>query len=144
MTRILHTWMPVAFGLIALSGIVAMAHHSAAMYEATKTVTLKGTVKQFRWVNPHVIVVLTTEAQEGLEVADWAVEMSSTGNMTRSGWNRKSVRDGERVEITARPMRDGSHGALCCTMKFLETGKSMDCSAREGIRAGETPNLPGR
>jgi hypothetical protein len=134
-----------AIGLcLAIGPQAASAHHSGAMYDPSKIVTLKGTVQQFRWVNPHVVIVVAVEDGEGSGPVPWAIEMSSPGNMRRYGWSGGALRVGESVEITAAPMRDGSHGGACRTVKALDTGKSLDCSGLGAIHAGETPNLPAR
>jgi len=134
-----HRWL-LAIGPCLTLLQSASAHHSGAMYDPAKIVTLKGTVQEFRWVNPHVIIVLA--AGESAPVA-WTVEMSSPGNMRRLGWSGTAVHVGQPVEISLMAMRDGSPGGACLSVKALETGASLNCSGIGAIEAGETPK-PGR
>ena len=115
------------------------AHHSATMYDSGKTITLRGTVAEVRWTNPHVVVTVTTEAKPGEEPARWTIETTSPGNLTRSGWTRTSLKQNDRVEMTVAPLRDGNHGGLLRQVKLVDTGQILDAS--NAIRAGETPNL---
>jgi hypothetical protein len=119
----------------------AAAHHSGSMYDPSKILTLKGTVQEFRWVNPHVIIVLA--AGESEPVA-WTVEMSSPGNMRRLGWSGSALHTGQPVETTLAAMRDGSHGGSCRTVKTLDTAKSLNCSGISAIEAGEAPKPAAR
>ena len=68
---------------LTLLGRASSAHHSFAMYDGAKQVTLKGTVKAFLWVNPHVRVIVAVDAAAGTPAVDWIIEMSSPGNMVR-------------------------------------------------------------
>ena len=117
------------------------AHHSFAMYEAEKRLTLKGTVKAFRWINPPALIVLTVD---GAPPIDWTIEMSSTGNMTRHGWSRSTLKVGDAVEVVVSPLRDGSPGAACQNVRRADSAEPLDCNAGAAIRTGETPNLPER
>src|SRR5215203_5226100 len=91
--------------LVVAAASVITAHHSGAMFDRTKPLVLKGVVKEFRWVNPHAILLLETEATAGEASVLWAVEFSSPGNMTRMGWSRTSVNVREPVEVTVLPLR---------------------------------------
>jgi hypothetical protein len=126
--------LPWAIGACFALIQTALAHHSGSMYDPSKILTLKGTIQEFRWVNPHVIIVLA--AGESDPVA-WTVEMSSPGNMRRLGWTGSALHNGQPVEITLAAMRDGSHGGSCRTVKTLDTGKSLNCSGISAIEAGE-------
>jgi Family of unknown function (DUF6152) len=90
----------------------ARAHHSGATYDSTKIVTVKGTVKEFDWRNPHVTILLTTEAHGTEPPQYWRFEMSSPGNLTRAGWTKRSMAPGDIVTVACNPMRDGSHSGL--------------------------------
>src|ERR1700704_3435723 len=88
--------------LAALIGAAssAWAHHSFAMYEPTKTLTLKGTVKTFQWTNPHVVVWVLVQPEDGGAVQEWSLETTSPGVLTRAGWTRQSLKAGDRVSVT--------------------------------------------
>jgi hypothetical protein len=93
----------------ALAG-PALAHHSFAMFDAGKTITLAGTVKEFEWVNPHAwIHIITADPKTG-EIGDWSFEMGSPGQLGTRGMKSDSMKPGDKVTISAHPMKDGSHG----------------------------------
>jgi hypothetical protein len=101
----------LAGGLLAAQASApARAHHSAAMYDTSHTVSLKGTVKVFNWVNPHVTVEILVDATEQRPAAVWVLEASSPGVMTRSGWNKRSFQPGDKVVVEAAPLRSGEPG----------------------------------
>jgi hypothetical protein len=87
----------------------ALAHHSFAMYERERTVTLSGTVKEFGWTSPHVTIhILADTPQKGA----WSIEAASPPVLARGGWNSMSLRPGDRVSIGVHPRRDGSTGGV--------------------------------
>jgi hypothetical protein len=99
----------LALGALAAATLPAAAHHSFAMFDNAKTVTLDGTVKEFEWVNPHSwIHIMVVDAQGKPE--EWAFEMGSPGQLTTQGWKKDTVKVGDKVSISFHPMKDGSHG----------------------------------
>jgi hypothetical protein len=98
--------------LAGASSLPAQAHHSFAMFDHAKTVTLKGTVETFVWSNPHVHITLDVPAGAADEAAagTWDVEGASTNIMFRQGWNRKSVMPGDKITVVGFPTRDGTRG----------------------------------
>lgn len=102
----------------------AQAHHSFAMFDPARVVTLQGRVKEFRWVNPHVALLLDVTAP-GNGGGVWAVELTSPGNLTRLGWSRKSLKVGDRVAVEVNPLRDGQHGGGFRKLTLLDTGQVL-------------------
>jgi len=86
----------------------ASAHHSFAMFDRSKEVTLTGTVKEFQWTNPHcwlqVSIVTNGQAQE------WSFEGGSPGILSRHGWKRTSVKEGDQITVTFYPLTSGESG----------------------------------
>jgi len=117
----------VALDLLLANPPAARAHHSSAMYETKRLVTLRGIVKEFRWTNPHVTMKIEVEGSKKNEGELWMVEATSPGNLSRDGWTRTSVRVDQRVEVVAAPLRDGGHGAYCRGVTLLESGKRLEC-----------------
>ena len=115
----------------------ALAHHSFAIYDHGKTVTLKGTVKTFQWTNPHCVIWLMVQPDGGGEPQEWSIETTSPGVLTRSGWTRKSVNPGDRVSVEFSPLRDGSHGGGLNTVTFLDSGQTL----KANFAAAEKPGL---
>ena len=97
----------VALGLAALPA-ASVAHHSfAVFFDPQKTVTVTGTVTQFRFTNPHGIVALDVTKPDG-KVEKWRAETNAPVILQRRGWTRESVKPGEVVTISGWPSRDGS------------------------------------
>jgi hypothetical protein len=120
-----QTWMGIALAAVAAAGSPAMAHHSFAMYEPTKTLTFKGTVKSFQWTNPHVVVWVLVQPDDGSAAQEWSFETTSPGVLTRAGWTRQSLKAGDKVSVTFSPLRDGSHGGGLNSVTLLDTGQKL-------------------
>jgi hypothetical protein len=88
----------------------ALAHHSFAMFDAEKTVTLQGTVKEFEWTNPHAwLRVIANDEKTGKPVV-WALELSSPARLITMGMHADSVKPGDAVSVTFHPVKDGARG----------------------------------
>jgi Family of unknown function (DUF6152) len=88
----------------------AAAHHSFAMFDAAKTVTVQGTVTEFEWVNPHSwLRIMVNDGKTGKPVP-WTLELSSPSLLNTMGLQANSLKPGDRVSVTFHPMRDGSRG----------------------------------
>ena len=98
-----------AFATAAFAG-PALAHHSFSMFDQQKVVTLSGTVKELEWVNPHSWLRLMVENQQTHLEQQWSIELASTGQQARIGWNPQTVRPGDKITIEINPLRDGARG----------------------------------
>ena len=87
----------------------AHAHHSFAMFDREHPAVLQGTVKDFQWTNPHVWIQVLVPAKAGGE-EEWGVECTSVNFMRRQGWDRTSLKSGDKIKITVYPLKDGSRG----------------------------------
>ena len=92
----------------------ATAHHSFAMFDNTKEVTVVGTVKAFQWTNPHSWLQVVVTGTDGKDV-EWSFEGGSPGILSRNGWKRTSVKPGDKVTVVFYPLKDGKPGG-----SFLE------------------------
>ena len=96
-------------GLLWLAVIPAAdAHHSFAMFDLSKTVTLKGTLKEVQWTNPHVWIKV--EVMEKGAPADYDFECAAVAVLKRASWTRDSVRPGDVITIVGHPYKDGRPG----------------------------------
>ncbi len=99
-------WLGVA--MLGLQPV--QAHHSFAMFDFNNTVTFKATVKEFRWTNPHVVLLVEGSPKPGTPTEVWSMELTSPGNLTRIGWSRRSFKPGDHIDLEFNPLRDGKHG----------------------------------
>jgi len=88
----------------------ASAHHSFAMFDADKTVTMTGTVKQFEWSNPHSWLRMIVQDQATGKPVEWMLELGSPVQQERVGWTHDSLKPGDKVTVTMHPLKDGSRG----------------------------------
>jgi hypothetical protein len=102
---------------------VASAHHSFAMFDQTKEVTLDGTVKELQWTNPHIWVqVMAKDPATGKEV-EWSIEGGSPNNLARKGWSRNVMKAGDKISIVIHPLKNGEHGGSL--MKVTVNGQTL-------------------
>jgi hypothetical protein len=93
---------------LCLSAAPAFAHHSGAMFDSEKSVTVSGTVKQFQYTNPHAwLVILVPDANDPAKVATWSFEMGELSSLTRAGIHKQDFAPGTKVTVTGHPMKDG-------------------------------------
>ena len=101
--------------ILAASG-PAHAHHSAAMFDRDKVVTLNATVKAWKWTNPHAWIQVVAPGANGA-TSEWNFECSTINILARKGWTIKSFKPGDKIEVTAHPMKDGTTAGLIMTVK---------------------------
>jgi hypothetical protein len=106
------TWGLIGSALALAAGSPALAHHSFAMFDLTKEVTVQGEIKEFQWTNPHVwIEVLVPDGKGGTQ--EWGVEAGAPGMLTRTGWKSGTLKPGDKVTLVMHPLRSGaSNGSL--------------------------------
>ena len=98
-------------GALVLSALPVLAHHSASMFEPTKTVTITGVVKQFQYTNPHSWLIVEVMGPKGTVASTWGFEAEGPGTLLRSGIRKSDLEPGTRVTVTGHPMRDGRTAA---------------------------------
>ena len=102
--------LAVACGMVlAALAPAAQAHHSYAMFDRSKTVTLTGVIRQFQWTNPHSWIQINVPNDRGA-VVEWSIEMGSPFELLRVGWTATTVKAGEKVTIQIHPVKDGTKG----------------------------------
>jgi hypothetical protein len=122
----------IASALVTAFVAPAFAHHSPAAFEAQKTVTLTGTIKEFRWQNPHTWIELFVPNEKGEPVL-WAVELTSPTYLVRAGWKSNTLKPGDKVTIVGRPLRSGEPGSAIFTSVTLADGRTLvERAARQG------------
>ena len=109
----LRTISQVVLALLTIS-IPLLAHHGGASYDTAKTVTVKGTVTEYIWSNPHVFVKLDAKDDSGNAV-HWIVEGQNPVSMMAIGWTKNTFKPGDEVEIDAMPAKNGNPVAFLGT-----------------------------
>jgi len=94
------------FGVLVISAAVS-AHHGTASFDTTKDLTLKGTVTDWIWANPHCFLKFDAMDETGT-VRNWAVEVSNPTDMTKRGWARSSFEVGDMVTVNLQPVKNGA------------------------------------
>jgi hypothetical protein len=121
----LLTFLAVAAGLVLAQGL-AVAHHGQAGYNTTEPVTVKGTVVDFQFVNPHCIVSLDAKDERG-ELQKWQGELTSPNHLLRAGWSATSLKPGDQITITGFRAKSGAN-SLWIT-KTVVNGEELKTAA---------------
>jgi len=95
-------------GAVFLTAGAAAAHHSAAMFDLTRTETIQGVVTKYQWTNPHGFLFVSVE--EGGKVSEYSIELTSPNLAMRRGWRPTSLKAGDKVSVVLNPFRDGAKG----------------------------------
>ena len=114
---------------VAVCTMPALAHHSFAMFDAGKKVTLAGTVKEFQWTNPHAFILMMVANSDG-QAEQWSIEMGGPGGLARQGWVPKTLKPGMNVSVVMHPLKDG-HG-----------GQFLAVTLPDGTQLGNPDNEP--
>jgi len=96
-------------GAFVATGGGASAHHSFAMFDALHPIEIAGTVKEFRFVSPHTILIVTVKGQDGV-AKDWILEGGAPGLQVREGMTSKSLKPGDEITATINPLHSGAEG----------------------------------
>ena len=83
------------------------AHHGSSNYDISKSVSVKGTITEFDFINPHSAIHLQAKDDKG-NAEQWLIEADSPNNLARAGWTRESLKPGDQVTIVGNRLKDGS------------------------------------
>jgi len=124
------------FSFVAMAAMVAagsaLAHHSFAMFDQSKTVTIQGTVKDFRWTNPHVFIQVMVKNDQGVD-EEWSIEMTSPEHLVRTGWKPGTLKPGDKITLNIHPLRDGN----------IKGGQYLNGTGPDGPLIGAPQPSPG-
>jgi hypothetical protein len=121
----------------AAFALPALAHHSGAMFDSSRTQTVTGKVVEFNWRSPHCTFSLEVAGANGKSEI-WSIEMNAPGNLVRSGWKRTTLKAGDQVTAVVRPMRNGTPGGSYVSIKLAD-GTVLD---GQGQGPGESYATP--
>ena len=97
----------------------AHAHHSATMFDASRTIELSGTIKEFQWKNPHVWIQVMVKGADGA-TKEWSIECAGPNSLSRNGWRPSTFKPGDDVTLRVHPMRDGSAAGMFAAAKWAD------------------------
>ena len=115
-----------SLGLLGLAAVLAQpafAHHSFAMFDNSRSITIHGKVTQYQWTNPHAYLDIDAEDGKG-GVKHYTLEMTSPNMLSRGGWSSRTLKKGDVVTAVLAPLRDGRPGGLLLEVT-LPSGKHM-------------------
>ena len=121
----------------AMLAAPAAAHHSFAMFDSSKAISMTGTVKEYEWTNPHVwIHIMAADGQNAPR--EWSFEMQSVQQDSAAGWRPDSVKPGDKVTIEFHPLKDGSRGGQLMSAT-LANGQHFGPPAAAALVFGRPP-----
>jgi hypothetical protein len=101
--------MCVGLGLgISFFSLALFAHHGTAAYDTTKVVTVKGTMTEFRFINPHVQLYFDVKNDKG-EVEKWQAELTAPNKLSRAGWDKQTLKPGDSITASGYVTKGGTH-----------------------------------
>ena len=123
----------VLWSVMMAAALVAptFAHHSPAAFDRTKKVTLVGTVKEFRWQNPHTWIEVLVPDEKGKEVL-WGVELTSPTYLVRAGWKSNIIKPGDKVTVVVNPVRSGEPAGIFKSLTLADGRVLTERPARLG------------
>jgi hypothetical protein len=118
----------VRFSLVALSILFvvsgsAFAHHGAAAYDSSKMVTVTGTVADFHFVNPHVLITMDVKDPATGKIEKWEGELTSPNHLARAGWTKSTIKPGDEVTMTGSALRSGAQAMAI--RKVMKNGQEI-------------------
>jgi hypothetical protein len=122
-------WLSVLLTLAVVAP--AFAHHSPAAFDRTKKVTLVGTVKEFRWQNPHTWIEVEVPDEKG-KIVVWGVELTSPTYLIRAGWKSNIIKPGDKVTVVVNPVRSGEPSGIFVSMTLPDGRELLERPARLG------------
>ncbi len=134
-SRTMRALVTAAFTtLVVAFSAPAFVHHSGAMFDAEKVITVTGMVTEFSWTNPHASFRVDVPNADG-KLESWAIEMNSPNNLVHEGWKRSSIKAGDKVTVKLNPLRDGRPGGRYIGITLAD-GKYLG-SDTEPAKAGK-------
>jgi hypothetical protein len=128
MNRYSKQWLVAVTTIVAFGAATAFAHHSVAAFDRANPATLSGTVKQFKYTNPHTWIYLMVPDGKGGE-SQWDLEGGAVNMVVRQGWTKNTVKPGMKVKLLIAPRKDGADGGEWLRLLEID-GKAFTVSAK--------------
>lgn len=123
-----HLYFVMAAGIVA-AGLcggpvpafapLLFAHHGTAEYDNTKTISLQGTVTALQYLNPHALILFTVKDDKG-QSTEWTAELQSPNLLSRRGWSRSTLKPGDQIIVTGRPVKNGAKAMAAQKVVFTD------------------------
>ncbi len=107
------------------------AHHSSFAFDNENILTIKGTVTEWYWANPHCLLKLDVMTDSG-EIVRWVTETQAPANMIDAGWRKSDLKPGDEVTVTVRPARNGNPVGSIVRVEFSD-GKTLQVRPSETV-----------
>jgi hypothetical protein len=120
----------LSIGIVAVMAVPSLSHHSGAMFEKEKTITVEGVVKEFQYTNPHSWLLVDVKNKDG-SVTTWGFEAEGPSTLQRAGIRPSDFAAGTKLKITGHPMKNGTPAAAWIDAVRAD-GKRFD--PREGFK----------
>ena len=134
-----HRHIPALF--LAVGFLIAVApvfaHHANAVFDTEKRVTVKGTVVEWLWANPHCLLRFDVSDDKG-ELAHWVGETQAPINMIGNGWRSDSFKSGDEITVTLEPLRNGRPGGSILSVAFA-SGKVLNTRSAGIYKPADAP-----
>ena len=117
----------VLFALLMSAFVISrplFAHHSSAAFDLEHQISLKGTVSNFEWTNPHIFIYLEVKSEDG-GVEPWRVEANSPNMLSRAGWKKEMINLGDAIVVSGSPAKNKSK-VLRLVSITLASGQKFD------------------
>ena len=127
MSKSPSTWLRL-IGLSAAVGAACAlqpvsAHHSFAMYDNGKQITIEGVVKELQWTNPHIWVQVIAKDPASGQNVEWSIEGGSPNGLSKRGWHHNMMKPGDQITVVIHPLKSGEHGGSL--MNLTVNGKKL-------------------
>ena len=113
----------IAFGILFVVSGSAFAHHGAAAYDSSKMVTVTGTVTDFQFVNPHVLIIMDAKDPSTGKIEKWEGELTSPNHLARGGWTKSTIKPGDEVTMTGSALKSGA--TAMAIRKVMKDGQQI-------------------
>jgi len=113
----------IALGTLSLVTVPAFAHHGGAAYDSSKMTTVTGTVTEFRFVNPHVMIAMDVKNPSTGKIEKWEGELTSPNHLARAGWTKSTIKPGDEVTMAGSALRSGA--PAMAIRKVMKNGEEI-------------------
>jgi hypothetical protein len=120
-----------------LLGNAAVAHHSYAMFDISKTVESEAVVRIFEFTNPHAMLWVYINNEQGKPML-WGLEAPGPQQLLRNGWDKDTVKPGDKVKVVLNPLRNGTNGGSLVKVT-LSDGRSLGAGPAQEAEPDKKP-----